>query len=253
MVRKIPAAWRTDPFATFVWYHWKIEAVVLYWVAEDVTSRFLTGAHEVDLLQEHLAEEDDASIALAELLEVPLGDVALRHPAHVVLVKGDVEVRELALRVYQRYDAGWHDLLLRCCLPRGRPPGVKRDVERVRVVCRHAELQRAADPEHVGKEDRVSKPPLRVAFVLTLNDATLNDAVLEGVKANHRVHAVATLEVWLLTGEDLLEIPAGVPVQVFHVRGIQRVLLPLQPATGQVRDGGVPHRIVPPQGHPWRQ
>src|SRR5262249_38096942 len=98
------------------------------------------GVHEVDLLQEHLAEEDDAPVALAELFEMPLGDVALRHPAHVVLVKGDVEVCKLALRVYQRHDAGWYDLLRRGCLARGCPPGVERDVERVRVVRRHAEL-----------------------------------------------------------------------------------------------------------------
>jgi hypothetical protein len=54
----------------------------------------------------------------------------------------------------------------------------------VRVVRRHAELQRAADPEDVRKENRVSKPPLRVAFVLTLNDAALDDAILEGVEAD---------------------------------------------------------------------
>src|SRR5262245_16389311 len=104
MVGKIPAAWRADPFAAFVWYHWNIEAVVLYGVAEDVHGRLPAVAHQVDLLQEHLAEEDDAPVALAKLFEVPLGDVALRHPAHVVLVKGDVEVCELPLRVYQ-----WHD------------------------------------------------------------------------------------------------------------------------------------------------
>src|SRR5437667_11361704 len=85
MVRKIPAAWRADPCATFVWYHWHIEALILRRVAEDVHGRLLTSAHEVDLLQEHLTEEDDAPVALAELFEVPLGDISLRHPAHVVL------------------------------------------------------------------------------------------------------------------------------------------------------------------------
>src|SRR5262245_56116913 len=185
MVRKIPASWRADPFATFIGYHWNIEALVLYGVAEDVYGRLLTGAHQVDLLQEHLAEEDDAPVTFAELFEVPPGDVALRHPAHVVLVKGDVEVSELALRVYQRHDTGRHDLLLRRCPPGSRSPGVERDVERVRVICRHAELQRAADPEDVGKEDRVPKPPLRMAFVLTLDDAALDDAILEGVEADH--------------------------------------------------------------------
>src|SRR5688500_13015181 len=97
MVRKISVAWRTDPFATFVGYHRNIEAVVLRGVAEDVHGRLLTGAHQVDLLQEHLAEEDDTPVALAEFFEVPLGDVTLRHTAHVVLVKSDVEVVELAL------------------------------------------------------------------------------------------------------------------------------------------------------------
>ena len=111
MVSKIPATWRADPCATFVWYHWHIEAVVLRRVAEDVYGRLPTGLHQVDLLQEHLAEEDDAPVALAELFEVPLGDVALRHPAHVVLVKGDIEVGELALLVGQRHEAGRYDLL----------------------------------------------------------------------------------------------------------------------------------------------
>ena len=253
MVRKIPASWRADPFATFIGYHWKIEALVLYGVTEDVHGRLLTGAHQVDLLQEHLAEEDDTPVALAELFEVPPGDVALRHPAHIVLVKGNIEVGELALRVYQRHDAGWHDLLLRCCLPRGRPPGVKRDVERVCVIRRHAELQRAADPEDVGKENGVAEPPLRMAFVLPLDHAALDNAVLEGVEANHRVLPMAALEVWFLAGENLREIPASVPVQVLHVGSIQGVLLTLQPATGQVRDGDVPYRIVPHQGTPARQ
>src|SRR5215510_13754080 len=131
MVGKIPAAWCTDPCATFVWYHWHIEAVVLRRVAEDVYGRLPTSVHQVDLLQEHLAEEDDAPVALTELFEVTLGDVALRHPAHVVLVKGDVEVGELALFICQRHNAGRYDLLLRCCLTRGGPPGVERDVERV--------------------------------------------------------------------------------------------------------------------------
>src|SRR6267378_3450461 len=153
MVREVPTAWRANPCATFVWYHRKIEALVLRGVAEDVHSRLLAGAYEADLLQEHLAEENNAPVALAELFEVPLGDVALRNPAHIVLVKGDVEVGELALLVYQRHDAGWYDLLLRCCLTGSRPPGVERDMERVRVVCRHAELQRAANPEDVGEEN----------------------------------------------------------------------------------------------------
>src|SRR5262252_9634822 len=239
MVSKIPAAGRADPCATFVWYHRHIEAVVLRRVAEDVYGRLPTGLHQVDLLQEHLAEEDNAPIALAELFEVPLGDVALRHPAHVVLVKSNVEVGELALFICQRHDAGWHHLLRWCGLARGGPPGVERDVERVRVVHRHTELQRAANPEDVGKKNGVSEPPLRMAFVLPLNDAALDDAVLEGIEANHGVLAMAALEVWLLTGENLLEISAGIPVQVLYVGGIQRVLLALQPATGQVCDGDV--------------
>src|SRR5262249_59542249 len=78
MVRKIPAAWRTDPFATFVGYHRKIQAVVLYRVAEDIHGRLPAVAHQVDLLQEHLAEEDDTPVALTEFFEMPLGDVALR-------------------------------------------------------------------------------------------------------------------------------------------------------------------------------
>ena len=126
-------------------------------------------------------------------------------------------------------------------------------MERVRVVRRHAELQRAADPEDVGKENGVPKPPLRVAFVLTLDDAALDDAVLEGVKANHRVLPMAALKIWFLAGENLLEIPASVPVQVLHVGGVQGVLLTLQPATGQVRDGDVAYRVVPHQGTPARQ
>src|SRR5262245_22135336 len=97
MVRKIPAAWRADPFATFIGYHRHIEALILCGVAEDVHGWLMTVAYQVDLLQEHLAEEDDAPVTFAELFEVPLGDVALCHPAHVVLVKGNVEVSELAL------------------------------------------------------------------------------------------------------------------------------------------------------------
>src|SRR5689334_22915592 len=58
MVRKIPAAWRTDPFATLVGYHRKIEVGVLGRVTEDVHGRLLAVAHQVDLLQEHLAEEN---------------------------------------------------------------------------------------------------------------------------------------------------------------------------------------------------
>src|SRR5262245_48907965 len=125
MVGKIPATWCTDPFATFVGYHRNIEALVLRRVAEDVHSRLLTGKHQVDLLQKHLTEENNASVALAELFEVPLGDVALRYPAHVVLVKSDIEVGELALCVYQWHDAGRHHLLRRCCLAGSRPPGVE--------------------------------------------------------------------------------------------------------------------------------
>src|SRR5215471_7015343 len=81
MVGKIPAAWRADPCATFVWYHWHIEAVV----------------------PRRIAEDDDASVTLAELFEMPLGDVVLRHPAHIVLIKSDVEVGELALFICQRH------------------------------------------------------------------------------------------------------------------------------------------------------
>src|SRR5215510_11940085 len=44
-----------------------------------------------------------------------------------------------------------------------------------------------------------------------------------------------------------------IPVQVLHVGGIQGVLLTLQPATGQVRDGNIPYRVVPHQGTPARQ
>jgi hypothetical protein len=77
-----------------------------------------------------------------------------------------------------------------------------------------AALQRAADPEDVRKENRVSKPPLRVAFVLTLNDAALDDAILEGVEADHRVLPMAALEVWFLTGKNLLEIPASIFVKL---------------------------------------
>ena len=50
---------------------------------------------------------------------------------------------------------------------------------------------------------------------------------LERIEANHRVLPMAALEVWLLAGENLLEIPAGVPVQVLHVGGVQGVLLAL--------------------------
>src|SRR5215831_14603426 len=92
-----------------------------------------------------------------------------------------------------------------------------------------------------------------MAFVLTLNDAALDDAILEGVEADHRVLPMAALEVWLLAGENLLEIPTGIPVQVLHVGGIQRVHLALQPATGQVRDGDVSYRVVPHEGTPARQ
>src|SRR5262245_20955214 len=162
MVGKIPTAWCANPFATFVGNYWNIKALVLCRVAEDVHSRLLTGKHQVDLLQKHLTEENNASVALTELFEVSLGDVALRHPAHVILVKSDGEVGELALGVCQRHDAGRYDILRRCCFTGGCPPGIERDVERVCVVRRHAELQRAADPEDIGKEDRVPKPPLRV-------------------------------------------------------------------------------------------
>src|SRR5262249_50819096 len=66
-------------------------------------------------------------------------------------------------------------------------------------------------------------------------------------------HAVAALEVGLLAGENLLKIPASVAVQVLHVGGVQRVLLALQPATGQLRDGNVSDCVVPYQGTPTRQ
>src|SRR5262249_50912338 len=69
-----------------------------------------------------------------------------------------------------------------------------------------------------------------------------------------RVLAMAALEIWFLASENLLEIPTGIPVQVLHVGGIQGVLLALQPATGQVRDGDVPYRVVPHQRTPsWQQ
>src|SRR5215475_1679131 len=97
------------------------------------------------------------------------------------------------------------------------------------------------------------EPPLRVAFVLPLDDATLDDAVFEGVKANHRVLPMGALKVWFLAGENLLEIPASVPVQMLHMGGIQGILLTLQPATGQVRDGDVADRVIPHQGPPARQ
>jgi hypothetical protein len=85
----------------------------------------------------------------------------------------------------------------------------------------------------------VPEPPLRVAFVLALDDAALDNAILKRVEADHRVLAMAALEVWFLTGHELLEIPASIPVQMLDMGGIQGVFLALQPATGQVRDGKI--------------
>lgn len=71
-----------------------------------------------------------------------------------------------------------------------------------------------------------------MAFVLPRDDTALDDAVLERVEANHRVHPVVAAEVGLLAGENLLKIPAGVAMQVLYMGGVQGVLLALQPATG---------------------
>jgi len=94
----------------------------------------------------------------------------------------------------------------------------------------------------------VPQPPLGVVFILTRDDAALDNAILERVEANHRVRPVRAMEVRLLAGENLLKIPAGVPVQVLHVGSVQGVFLALQPATGQVRYGDVPYGVVPHQG-----
>src|SRR5262249_22959396 len=123
-VREVVAARCTDPFAGLVRDHWKIELSALRRLAEDVNGRLLPGLHEVNLLQEHLAKQDDAPVALTELFEVPLGDVTLRNPAHVVLVKRHIEVGKLALCIHQWHVAGWHDLLLRSGRARGGPPGI---------------------------------------------------------------------------------------------------------------------------------
>src|SRR4029453_9189560 len=96
---------------------------------------------------------------------------------------------------------------------------------RVRVVRWYAELQRTAHPEDVGEENGIPQPPLHVVFVLPLDNAALDNAVLEGIEANHQVCPVVALEVRRLASENLLEVPASIPVQVLHMGGVQGVLL----------------------------
>src|SRR5207244_3558535 len=118
-------------------------------------------------------------------------------------------------------------------------------------------LEGAAHPEDVWEEDRVADPPLDVVLVLALNDAALDDAVLEDVEADLLVNGVGAeltaLEVGLLAVHELSEVAPGVAVQVLGVGGVERVLLALQPAAGQVGDGNVAHRVLPDQGTPAGQ
>lgn len=93
------------PFGPAVLYplHGETQATVGGPVAERI-HRLLALAHALHLLLQHLAEEDDAAVTGAELLQVTLCDVALRHPGHVVLVEGVVQ-DPVAIAIHERHVA----------------------------------------------------------------------------------------------------------------------------------------------------
>jgi hypothetical protein len=128
----------------------------------------------------------------------------------------------------------------------------------VSVVRRHTELESATDPEDVREENRVADAPLDVVLVLAADDAPLDDAVLEDIEANllveaGRAAAIGAPEVRLLIVKQLGKVVPCVAVEVLRVGRVERVLLALQPAAGQVRDRDVTHAVFPDQGTPARQ
>src|SRR5205823_4782412 len=100
----------------------------------DDANRVLATLNLVELLLDDLAEQDDAGVALAEMLPSSIGYRALAYPGHLILL-GDAVGEDLAVLVVQRvamdrrHPAGsaWFTLL-----------GDVLQVQRMRVVDRDA-------------------------------------------------------------------------------------------------------------------
>ena len=211
-------------------------------VAEDVhgVSAVLDDLH---LLAQHLAEEDEADVGLAEHLLVALGDGALGDPAHVVLVERDAGV-EASVRLVERHVAVGGNVLLRHGRAGFRAVDVVGDVIGVLVVDGHAPLRGGADlvadEEDVGEHDGVALRPVLAVLGEAELEPALDDAVLEGVERD--LHGLGLA---LRRGGDAIpDVVAEVEVQPLRVDGVDGVLLALEPVARQVGDGDVADGVV---------
>ena len=206
-------------------------------VAEDVhgVSAVLDDLH---LLPQHLAEEDEADVGLAEHLLVALRYGALGDPAHVVLVERDAGV-EASVRLVERHVAVGRDVLLRDGGPGFGAVDVVGDVVGVLVVDGDAPLRGGADlvadEEDVGEHDGMALGPVLAVLREAELEPALDDAVLEGVEGDLDGLGLALRR----GGDAVADVVAEVEVQPLRVDGVDGVLLALEPVAGEVRDGDV--------------
>src|SRR5438093_492043 len=234
--------------------HRDVDAFVGRRVAEDI-HRVAAGVDDRELLAQEATEQDHALVRVAELLEVAFGDGPLRHPRHHVLAQHEVR-HELAALVRDG-DLIDRDALLRRLRPRRRGQDLIHHVIGVRVVHRHAELERPAHSQYVWEQDWMPDPPRRIVLRCAEPHAPLDDPMGEHVEADLQVmsddalhHALATRVSPGGAAHDVLVVAA---VEPLGVDGVQGVLHALHPVAGDHRDADVAPDVVHHQKVPPRQ
>src|SRR5581483_942048 len=211
--------------------------LVLGWISEHV-HRLLAALHTFDLLLEELAEEDDAHVGGAQLLEVAIGDLALRGPAHDVLAVNEVGDELAVLGLPRHLHVG--DVLLwrrgHIQLRGGVP-----DVQRMGIVHRDPDLSGGVG-QHAWEHH-------------CMLDAAFQDAMLEQVEADasvvtYRLGVVNLAALLSLLAQDVV---AVVAVEPLNVRAVERVLHDLDPVAGNHGKANLPYGVVPDEGVVARQ
>src|SRR2546427_7001324 len=166
------------------------DAAVLLRIADHAHGLFAL-RDPLGVLQDALAHQDDAAVALAQVLLGPVGHGALADPGDEVLVhdvRGDPAIGE---RILDRaVPVGDLVLLVRLHLVRHaiEEPA---DAQHVAVVDRHAPLEVAAGEEAVRPEAAAPDGPELVLLGLALQDAAIDETVLELLEAHLQVRGRA--------------------------------------------------------------
>src|ERR1043166_1463915 len=202
--------------------------------------------HEFGLLQHPLAHHDDPAVALAQVLLGPVRNGTLAHPGHEVLVhyvRGDPAPR---LRLVDRAVPVGDALLSERLHLVWHPVEEPSDAQHVLVVDGHPPFEVAAGEETVRPQAGASDGPQLVRLRLTFENTAVDEPVLELVETDlqmgRRLRPLVTLQH-----------ARPVAVQPLEVHGVDRVLLALEPVTGDFREDDLHEAISPserlPGGH----